>query len=110
MQSPKRDQARVTALVTNDAAATPRATLKDGLVQHQWGVGLGSRMPAPFYGRHRSAAARAPGVSGPMRRDTSRAPLKADTTYYVLLVRLKADTTYTVLVRLEADTTYVVAF
>ena len=45
MQSPKRDQARVNARVTNDVAATPRATLKDGLVQHQWGVGLGSRMP-----------------------------------------------------------------
>jgi hypothetical protein len=44
MQSPKRDQARVTARVTNDVAATPRATLKVGLVQHQWGVGLGSRM------------------------------------------------------------------
>jgi hypothetical protein len=49
MQSPKRDQARVVARVTNDVAATPRATLKDGLVQHQWGVGLGSRMPAQFY-------------------------------------------------------------
>lgn len=49
MQSPKRDQARVSARVTNDVAATPRATLKDGLVQHQWGVGLGSRMPAQFY-------------------------------------------------------------
>ena len=48
MQSPKRDQARVTARVTNDVAATPRATLKVGLVQHQWGVGLGSRMPTPF--------------------------------------------------------------
>ena len=33
------------ARVTSDDAATPRATLKDGLVQHQWGVGLGSRMP-----------------------------------------------------------------
>ena len=44
MQSPKRDQARVTARVTSDVAATPRATLKDGLVQHQWGGGLGSRM------------------------------------------------------------------
>ena len=47
-QSPKRDQARVIARVTNDAAATPRATLKDGLVQHHWGVGLGSRMRARF--------------------------------------------------------------
>jgi hypothetical protein len=81
MQSPKRDQARVNARVTNDVAATPRATLKDGLVQHQWGVGLGSRMPPRFYGRYRSAAARHPRVSGPMCRDTSRAPLKTDTTY-----------------------------
>ena len=79
MQSPKRDQARVTARVTNDVAATPRATLKHGLVQHQSGFGLGSRMPPRFYGRHRSAAP-GPRVSGPMCRDTSRAPLKPDTT------------------------------
>jgi hypothetical protein len=67
MQSPKRDQVRVTAPVTNDVAATPRATLKDGLVQHQWGVGLGSRMPRRFYGRHRSGSrTHPPRVSGPM--------------------------------------------
>jgi len=60
MQSPKRDQARVIARVTSDGAATPRATLKDGLVQHQWGVGLGSRMPPAILGRHRSAAANDP--------------------------------------------------
>jgi len=43
--------------VTSDVAATPRATLKDGLVQHQWGVGLGSRMHPRFYGHSRPHAA-----------------------------------------------------
>jgi len=81
MQSPKRDQARVTARVTNDVAATPRATLKVGLVQHQWGGGLGSRMPHHFMT-----------AAGPTLQvvheflvrcvaTTSRAPLKTDTTY-----------------------------
>ena len=81
MQSPKRDQARVIARVTNDVAATPRATLKDGLVQHQWGVGLGSRMPRDFTAAT-AGAAPGPRVSSPMCRDMSRAPLKADTTAF----------------------------
>jgi hypothetical protein len=79
VQSPKWDQARVLARVTNDAAATPRTTLKDGLVQHQWGFGLGSRMPVRFYCL--TVPGCSPRVSGPMYRDASREPLKADTTY-----------------------------
>ena len=68
MHSPKRDQARVTARVTNDAAATPRATLKDGLVQHQWWFGLGFRMHPRFY-LGLGCTPRVPGVSPVMRRD-----------------------------------------
>ena len=44
-------------VVTSDGAATPRATLKDGLVQHQWGIGLGSRMLLTILWPPRSAAA-----------------------------------------------------
>jgi hypothetical protein len=68
MQSPKRDQARVIARVTNDVAATPRATLKDGLVQHQWGVGLGSRMPRDFTAATEGRRTRATSFSSDVSR------------------------------------------